>query len=160
MPRLIGAVLIFAASSAAGLSAAAMYRLRVEQLEAFARLIVHIGAQINSFLAPLDRIFAAYDNRMLAKCGFLEALRRDGGEAALTACRRRLYITETELDELKKFFMGLGRRGADEEARHCEYYEKRMSAMASKARSELAGKIRLCRSFGMLIGIMLAVILL
>ncbi|MBQ8551555.1 MAG: stage III sporulation protein AB [Clostridia bacterium] len=160
MLRLAGAALIFAASLAAGLCAAGMYRTRVIQLEAFHSLIVHIGRQIDSCLVPLDRIYAAYRDPVLERCGFLAELRRSGGEAALSACGYRLLLSDTEIHELTAFFMGLGRHSAEEEPRHCAYFSARIGELAEKARGELAAKTRLCRAFGMLLGIMLAVILL
>ncbi len=160
MLRLMGAVLIFAASAAGGLTAAGVYRVRVLQLEAFHALIVHIGRQIDGFLLPLNLIYAEYREPILEKCGFLTALCASGGEEAVDACRHRLFLTDSELGLLKAFFGGLGRHSAEEEARHCAYYLTSIGELAKNARGELAQKIRLCRAFGMLFGIMLAVILL
>ena len=114
MWRLTGAACICIGAFAAGMSAAGMLRLRVEQLEALVRLIAHIGAQVESFRAPLDAIFAGYESAVLARCGFLDALRKQGGSAALRDCGGRLYLTDAEAAELAKFFDGLGRHGAGE----------------------------------------------
>ena len=160
MLRLAGALCISGAAMAAGMSAAGMLRARVIQLEAFAALISHIASQVESFRAPLDAIFAEYESAVLAKCGFLAALRAHGGSEALRISAARLYLTRAETAERARFFGGLGRHGAAEEARHIAYYEARIGAMAQTARSEFAARARLCRALGALAGVMLAVLLL
>lgn len=160
MLSITGAVLIFAASFAGGLTAAELYRMRVLQLEAFYMLVTHIGRQIDSFLSPLDLIYAEYREPILDKCGFLKVLCTKGGETALGVCRHRLFLRDAERALLEAFFSGLGKHPAMEEGRHCVYYAERIGELAKGARGELAKKTRLCRAFGMLFGIMLAVILL
>ncbi len=160
MMMLAGAFCIFSACTVVGVYAASFYRKAVEELEAFHRLIVHVGAQIDGFLSPLDVIFASYTEPCLEKNGFLPVLRRDGGAAALEAVRGRLYIGENAVNELESFFLGLGRHAASEESRHCAYYEKRIAELLRKHKEALPGKSRLCKAFGVLTGIMLAVFML
>ncbi len=160
MLKLIGGLLILVSCASAGLSVSAIYRLRVGQLEGFRLLIAHISAEIGAFLAPLDTIYADFKNTHLEACGFLLLLRQSGFETAFSECRSRLFLTETELSEVEKFFRGLGRHDAREEENHCAYYEKRISELHEAARAEAASKARLCRAFGFLGGLMLAVILL
>lgn len=159
MIKLIGALLIFAASASVGFSAAAMYRVRAEQLEALGALITHIGAQIGGFLAPLDRIYSDFKDSRLEKCGFLPILRTSGAVAALRECRESLFLNDGEIGELEKFFGALGRGDANKEERHCAYFAKRFSELYESARGESASKGRLFRTFGFLSGLMLAVIL-
>ncbi len=160
MIRLWGALMIFAACTAAGFSASAMYARRARQLEAFTALISYVGAQINGFLAPLERIYATFENRTLEQCSFLAELRQSGGVTAMETCRRSLNLTQSERDELKAFFVGLGRHSADEESRHCAYFEKRIGELAATARAQHSSKGRVCRTLGMLFGLMLALVLL
>ena len=160
MLRLVGALCIGGAAMAAGMSAAGMLHTRVMQLEAFFTLISHIASQVAHFRTPLDAIYAAFENAALEKCGFLAALRMHGGSEALGMTSARLYLTRAETAVLAEFFGGLGQHDAGEEARHIAYYEARIGAMAKTARSELAGKARLCRALGALAGVMLAVMLL
>ncbi|MBQ8509296.1 MAG: stage III sporulation protein AB [Clostridia bacterium] len=155
-----GALLIFAGGTLAGLAASGMYRLRAAQLEAFCKLIAHIRAQIECYRAPLDAIYIGYRNEVLEACGFLGAARTSDGARALEACRGRLYITGDELCELEKFFASLGRHGAGEETSHCAYFEKRIGDFAAACRGELPKRARLCRTFGMLGGFLLAILLL
>lgn len=158
--RLFGAVMIFCACTLLGLSASAVYKRRVRQLEAFAMLIAYVGAQINAFLTPLDKIYASFENRTLDECAFLDALRRDGGVKALQTCRRLLSLTDGDISELEHFFEGLGRHSAQDEARHCAYFGERIGETLASARAEATSKGKVCRTLGALFGIMLAILLL
>ncbi len=160
MIRLLGALMIFAACTAVGFFASAMYARRVKQLEAFAALISYVGAQINGFLTPLEQIYATFESRTLDECSFLTALRQSGGVAAMEICQRSINLTRRERDELECFFEGLGRHSANEEARHCAYFEKRVGELAIAARAEYSSKGRVCRTLGMLFGLMIALVLL
>ncbi len=152
--------MIFFASTAMGMTVAEMWRRGTVQLEAFHRLVAHTARQVEGFLYPLDKIFSEYEDRVLEQCGFLDTLRRHGPENSVEACKNKLYISEADISVIKSFFSEVGRHTAHEEARHLAYYEKKLGELASKSRSELPSKVRLSRGFGMLIGIMMAVILL
>lgn len=152
--------MIFAACASVGISASAMYARRVRQLEALEALVAYVGAQINGFLTPLDRIYASFENRTLEECAFLEVLRQSGGITAMQTCRHSLNLTENECRELEGFFEGLGCHSVDEETRHCAYFEKRIGELAAAARTQYASKGKVCRTLGMLLGLMLALVLL
>ncbi len=160
MTKLFGALLIVCASLATGFSVSAVYKQQASQLEAFSMLIAHISGQIDGFLLPLERIYAGFKNTTLEKCGFLPELRKSGGVSALSKCRLGLCLTNDEVGELERFFLGLGSHGINEEIRHCAYYEKKISAFAADAKEHLGGRVKICRSFGLLVGIMISVILL
>ncbi len=154
-----GGIMIFAACSLVGFSAARMYRLRVGQLEAFLRLIKHIKAQIDYFRAPLDSILEGYEDETLSASGFLFAARELGADGGFESCRGRLLLTEDETNELSRFFCGLGHHSAGEESSHCAYFEKTLGDALERERSELSRRSKLCRTFGMLAGFLLAVLL-
>ena len=160
MTRLFGAMIIFLVCSAVGFSASKMCSRRVKQLEAFASLISYISAQIEGFLTPLDRIYATAKSPVLDECSFLKVLRQNGGVEAMHMCRPSLSLTDSECAQLERFFEGLGHHSADEETRHCAYFEKLVRGFAETARTELPSKGRVCRTIGMLFGIMLALVLL
>lgn len=159
MYKLFGAVMIFSACSFIGFGVSRAYVLRVKQLEAFLRLISHIKGQIECFCIPLDKIFADYEDRELSSCGFLFAARQIGAKGGFESCRERLLLTDSESDELMRFFSELGKSSADEESRSCAYYEKTIGDALASERSELAKRAKLCRTFGMLTGFLLAVLL-
>ncbi len=152
--------MIFAACTAAGFSTSSLYLRRVRQLEAFAELISYIGAQIESFLMPLERIYDSFQSRTLDECSFLVVLRQSGGAEAMETCSRTLNLTANERNELVRFFDGLGAHGVHEASRHCAYFEKRIGELAAAAHEEYRQRGRVCRTLGMLFGLMLAIVLL
>ncbi len=151
--------MIFCACTLVGFSAARMYRIRVAQLEAFLRLISHIRSQIDYFRSPLDSIIESCEDERLSECGFMIAARELGVSKGFEACRERLLLTEEESDCLSEFFGGLGSHHADEESLHCEYFEKLIGEALGRERSELMRRSKLCRTFGMLVGFLMAVML-
>ena len=160
MNQFLGALLVFGSCAVMGMYAAMSYGKAVRELEAFLRLISHIGSQIDGLLMPLHSILASYTDPLLENNGFLPEFRENGASCAVEKVRKKLYMDERCITELENFFRGLGCHNADEEARHCAYYEKRVAELAKNARDALPGKSRMCRAFGVLVGIMLAVILL
>jgi len=158
--HIIGAVIIVAVCGYVGASLAGMCRIHTEQLEAFRVLIGHIGSRIDGFLSPLDEIFRSYCDKTLEHIGFFDAVAKYGCASALSHCRSRLYLSDNEYRELEAFFGGLGHGFAEEEIKHCRYYESRFSVISEKAGSELAKRSRLYRMLGLLSGVMIAVILL
>ncbi|MCI8387650.1 MAG: hypothetical protein HFE63_04200 [Clostridiales bacterium] len=157
MIRFVGSLLVFISCTLVGFSAAKMYRLRVMQLEAFVRLIAHIKAQIEYYRAPLDRIFDGYESELI--CEFIDGARKYGAAEAFVSCRNRMYVSESEADELEKFFAGLGMHNVGEESSHCAYFEKRLGELLSSARGEIDKRAKLCRTFGILIGFLIAILL-
>ena len=160
MYLLIGAALVFFSAAYVGMAAASLHCLRVKQLEAFCSLIAHIGAQIDGFLTPLDEIFRTYNDPLLVKLGFLGSVGDAGYMEAFEKCGSRIYLKSSETAVLRSFFDGLGHTSAASEVKHCLLFEKKLSEIAGKARSELAQKMKICRVLGIIIGIMLVVILL
>ena len=159
MPQLIGGLLIFLACSIAGFSGAAMYKQRRDELEAFLKLISHIKARIDYCRAPLDTIFTEYTDRLLKGCGFIDATLTARPVDAFEKCKARLCLSDTQADELMKFFSGLGSHPAAEESAHCAYYEKRIGELLEAERRELPRITKLCRGIGILAGVMAAILL-
>lgn len=151
--------MIFFSCTLVGAGAARIYRLRVSQLEAFLRLISHIKAQIDYFCSPLDNIIEKYEDERLSACGFMIAAKELGVCKGFESCRDRLLITEDEADLLSDFFDGLGKHHVGEERVHCEYFEKLIGSALERERSELSRRSKLCRTFGMLVGFLMAVML-
>ena len=98
-----------------------MYKEQKDELEAFLRLISHIKARIDYCRAPLDSIFAEYTDRQLERSGFIESALTMRPTDALAKCKRRLCLSDAQIDELMKFFTDLGCHTAAEESAHCEW---------------------------------------
>lgn len=160
MTKIVGFAMIIISCAMWGMNTAAFFKTRAASLEAICELIKHIGAEIDGFLTPLDSIYATFRHPLLENCGFLDALKTQGGETALEICGRRLCLCTQEYEQLKRFFHELGRHEAGSEAKHCAYYEAKLRELAKSAHDELRAKTRMSLSFGVLAGIMLSVILL
>ena len=141
-----------------GFSVSAVYRKRTEQIEGFRDLIGFTGGQIEGYLTPTHEIFAMFRNKALEKSGFLDALRRYGWSGARDKYRGKLFLSEKELDALDVFFLQLGKCDTDSAVKHCIYYGKMFDDLAAEARADLPAKLKLCRSLGLVIGVMLAVL--
>lgn len=160
MISVLGVFCVFASCTAIGAYAASVYKRAAEELDAFYCLVVYIGSQIDGLLMPLDRIYASYNDKRLEENGFLEALRRQGGTAALRETRHKLYMCDEAVAELEEFFEGLGQHSPYDEVRRCVASSERLSELLKAERGALGSKMKLCRAFGALCGILLAVILL
>ncbi len=156
----IGGGLVMLATAYMGFSAASFYKRRLVSIEAFLSLIIHIEAQIDGYLTPVNEILAAYNDKRFSDTDFCGIASSEGGAVAVRRLAGRLCLYPSELSELCTFFEGLGKGTADEEIRHCGYFEKRFSKLSQDAASELRGKVKLFRGLGILGGIMTVIILL
>ncbi len=160
MSRLVGGLLLFLGCSLLGSAAARMYRMRVEQLDAFLRIVRHIRDRIELCLVPIDRILEDYECDTLAACGFLLAARELGASDGFASCRERLLLTDSQTEELASFFASLGRHAVSEESSRCTLCERSLSAQLELERAELAKRSKLCRTFGSLTGLLISILLL
>ncbi len=160
MSGVIGGGLILAVCVILGFAAGGMAKLRVRQLEAFCGLVGHIRSEIGYSARPLESIFNAYSDETLDECGFLSAARTGGAVTAMTFARARLCLTEEEIDGLERFFGSLGRHNLDEELVCCEKFQKQLAESSGKAREALPGRLRLCRTLGILFGVLAAILML
>ncbi len=165
MLRLTGLVMIFLACTLAGFVLAGGWRVRCEELEALSRLAEHIRARIAFCRAPLEEILDAYRDEWLEADGFLPALREaarrgDGFDSTAMGCRKLLRLFDPEQEELERFLYGLGRHDAASEMDQLAEFAECFRRHAAEARADYPKKSRLCRTFGLLGGGMLALMLL
>lgn len=165
MLRLTGLILIFFSCALTGFILSGSWLARCEELEALARLSEHIRARIAFCRAPMEEILVGYRDERLEANGFLPALREaarrgNGFEEAAMECRKLLRLFDSEREELERFLGGLGRHDADREVEQLAEFAERFRRYASEARADYPKKSRLCRTFGLLGGGMLALMLL
>ncbi len=124
-----GAVAVAASVLAAGAVASAEKR-RASQLYSFARLIEHLGRQIDSFNTPVGEIMKGIDPSLLRGCGsngeFL-----GGFDSFLKSCD--LALTEEEKRTLFSFSSELGHKFKDEQVKSCALYAAKFSELANDA---------------------------
>ena len=78
MLRMIGAIMILAASAGVGYCFSAAEGGRVRQIEGFLLLLRHIRNGIVTYASPVEEIYNRFENTALETCGFLPALRTGG----------------------------------------------------------------------------------
>lgn len=156
--KILGCLLVFCAMSVSGFVIAGFYTKQVRQLEAMIRLVSSIDAQIEYCLAPLNKIFDEYVDKELNK--FIGAARASGASKAFSAFKKESFLDEADISILSTFFDELGTKSSGEEHSSCEYTLKILNSSLESKKKELPKKTKIWRSFGILIGITLIILLL
>ena len=159
--KTMGIIILLCGSLYLCVSFSLFERRRLEQCEGFLLLIRHVKAQIACFHMPLSRIWQTFSSRELERCGFLSALRESGDfEAALDACRGRIWLSEDELGLLRAFAGELGRSYLEEQMACCDYYIGELERAYAQRRTARPARTRLFRSLFLTGGLMLVILLL
>ncbi len=153
--RVCGSCLLIGLSLYGAYSFTLLENRRVRQTEGFLLLIRYIRTQIACFRPTLGEIYGSFENRTLAECGFLTALRRDGFSAALRDTRPTLYLDEEELKLLASFGEELGHSYSDEELALCDYTVSEMEKAMEKRKEEAPRRTRVASSLMMTGGLAL-----
>ena len=152
----IGAVLCFCASVAVGWTAGKNEKARTEQCEAFVEFFVYIQNQVGYFLAPTKLMYKNFDNEVLRKTGFLDALCAheedeiyfDVWERALCECKERLLLSDAQYEIVRSFGACIGKTNEELQLKHLEYYTKAMREETEKQRKQMQKNIKLYRTLG------------
>lgn len=158
--RALGMLVLFGVSLCLCRTVSRVERGRVRQAEGFLLLLRHIRTQIACFRTPVGEIYAGFENRALASCGFLAALRRDGFAAALRECRPGLYLGSEELALLAAFGDEVGKSYCEEQLALCDYTVGELESLFTKRRDEESGRTRVAHSLVITGSLMLILILL
>lgn len=155
--KILGCLLVFSAMSVSGFVVAGFYTKQVRQLDAMIRLISSIDAQIEYCLAPLSKIFDEYVDKDLWK--FINEIKTFGVAKAFDNFRKECFLDDADISTLTTFFGELGTRSSGEEHSSCEYTLKTLNASLEAKKKELPKKIKIWRSFGIIIGITMIILL-
>lgn len=158
--KLLGAFLCFAVSFALGIAAGKSERARTEECTAFLELFSYIQNQIGYFFAPTKLIYKNIQSDVLARVGFLDALAAhendevyfDVWSSALTACKEKLHLTETQFEIVQAFGACIGKSNEELQLKSLDYYTKAMAAETEKQRSEMKKNIKVYRTLGFAVG--------
>ena len=156
----MGGFLCFLTAVGAGFLAGKREEERTAQCEAFLSLFVYIQNQVAYFLAPTKLMYKNFQNEVLEKTGFLEALTAheadevyfDVWEDALASCRSNLRLTEGQYEIARAFGSCIGKSNEDLQIKHLEYYTKAMRTECDKQKSEMKKNIKMYRTMGFAIG--------
>ena len=155
--RCAGAAVLLSAAAGWGLSEIRDGRRRLRELEAVLSLIRYLRENIGRFGTPLSELYAAYDDPVLARTGFLTLLRTKGMAAAADGADWRL--SEEERGILSEFGRRLGRGFREEMTELCRYAEDELSDALEKLRVQTAGRERLWRALPVLAALSLLLLL-
>ena len=152
----IGAGICFLISVAVGWSAGKNEKARTRQCEAFVEFFVYIHNQVSYFLAPTKLMYKNFHNDILEKTGFLDALCAhekdevyfDAWARALSDCRERLNLSETQYEIVRAFGAGIGKTNEELQLKHLEYYTKAMRTETEKQKQQMKKNIKLYRTLG------------
>ena len=156
----IGAGICFLISVAIGFSAGKNEKARTRQCEAFVDFFVYIHNQVSYFLAPTKLMYKNFQNEVLEKTGFLEALCAhekdevyfDAWAHALSDCRERLNLSEAQYEIVRAFGSCVGKTNEELQLKHLEYYTKAMRAETEKQKLQMKKNIKLYRTLGFSVG--------
>ncbi len=160
MIRLLGLALVVGSTLGSGLLYAASLTEELRTWEGLLRLARHIRGRIESFHQPLILIYADFRDEGLEACGFLPALREEGFDRALTACRGRLRLRSPLWELLFDFGSQLGKSLADDQLRHCDRCIAAMEEALLALRQEHPERLRLSRTLALSLAAMAVLLLL
>ena len=171
MLKMMGAVMVFGACAALGLSARQNLRRRVAAADAMLLALSLIGSEISCRRAPLPEIIgelAENENPTirLVFSGLRRRLREQNGlslsylwRANLRDNRTEIGLSAVECDILCEAANYLGRYGAAEQTAGLEQVRRRLSAAREAAAEELQNKGNLYRTCGIALGILVILVL-
>lgn len=151
--RIVGAVLIAAASVAVGAGCVGNWERRVRQLGAFCRLLLALRDGISILGLPLAQIVSRFSDGVLEECGYLPYLRaalEAGAYGAfsegLRRCLGMLVLEEAELSLLLSCFDALGTEDSGRECARCDYCLARLQALYDEAVAALPARSRIAKT--------------
>ncbi len=155
--KIIGSLFVVLSFVYAGYLFSIYESLALKEGEAFLNLMRHIRSRISCYKTPLSEIIAAYSNRELEECGFLRSF--DMSWNGALAAADKLHIDNTARKLLESFGEEIGGSYKDEQVICCDYYIEKLEAHLASLREELAKKQKLIRSFALILGILIVIIL-
>ena len=171
MLKMMGAVMVFGACAALGLSARQNLRRRVAAADAMLLALSLIGSEISCRRAPLPEIIgelAENENPTirLVFSGLRRRLREQNGlslsylwRANLRDNRAEIGLSTVECDILCEAANYLGRYDAAEQTAGLEQVRRRLSGAREPAAEGLQNKGNLNRTWGMPLGILVVLVL-
>lgn len=154
--KIIGAVIVIAASAGAGYLMCEGMRERLRAVCALSGFVELVSLNIELYKTPLDEIYALVSDRYLQKCSFTERLDSGVYNAALLS---GLLRGEEEKEIIRAFGDRIGSGNAEDMVRLCTYTDKRLKSIEEKLRRELPDKQRVYRTISFLAGVSAVIML-
>ena len=156
--RYIGLALISAALLLGGFARGRKCREECDILSGICRLISAIRSGIEGYGMPLCEIYASFNDKALADCGFLDELRRSDFTTSLEKTDFP-FLGDGTRTLLKDFSLDLGRSPAEDQIRLCEATLSVLEAELNAKREALPGKLKVVRTVTLSMTFMAIIIL-
>lgn len=171
MLKILGGIMLTAATTAIGLSVARDLRKRVQILSQLCSAIEIMRGEILSRMTPIPELFEALSKEMDAPVStfFLNAMiqmKNLGNHPFLTIWRNaidmtpELMLTKDELSALRDLGYVLGRYGSTEQAGILDFAKRRFDGFLEAARVEREKKGRISIAFGVAAGLLCVIMFL
>lgn len=133
---------------------------KIEVYEGIIDFLEYIKSQIEYFCTPTEEIIKNYENLILNKYGFLEALEMTNWEKALTQTNMSPYLDNTTVTLLKRFSGTFGKTSSQEQISNCEYTLAQLNNELIKLKQDSPQKTKAYSSLTVISGLMIILLIL
>ncbi|HHV32107.1 MAG TPA: stage III sporulation protein AB [Clostridiales bacterium] len=164
MLKLIGALMLIAAGTLAGIMESRRLAVRVDQLEAFLRFLSRAQTEIRFAALPVEQIVQRHGGELqfLKRC----ASGCSGGmpftvawQDSVNAAAKEKSFLPGDIDLLRSFGEGFGASDVEGQISHCELYTELIGERLKNARDEKEKKSKLYLTLGVFGGLVAALVL-
>ncbi len=143
MLKMLGIVIILAASAGAGIIYSNALREEFRKTAGFVKLIRFIKVRIECFNQPLTEIYRDFSEKSLEDCGFISEMRSSGYISALYKLKNILALKDDVFVLLSDFGSELGKSMSEDQIRLCERYIHMIDEKVKETEKEMPTKIKL-----------------
>lgn len=170
MQKIIGSILIVAASSGIGILKGMELQGHLKDLQCLKRMILMLRSEIKYTKAPLGEAFFRIGRRIKGSFGtWLLALaeqleKKEGGtfgqlwEQSVEGGLSETKLKKTDLGQLKAFGMNMGYLDEEMQLGTIDLYLEQLNEEIKRTRESLGTKKRLCSCLGVMGGIFLVIV--
>ena len=149
--KLIGGAVTVIAAVMWGQGKIRTERKKTDELAALCRLVRYIGDNIEHFSRPLPEIYADFDDEILRREGFIEALKKDGMKTALG--KGLLTVDGEAIEEMERFADRIGGDYREEQTELCEYTRSHLTGYVEERKKNSHDKEKLYRTCPVLLAL-------
>jgi hypothetical protein len=153
--KTLGMGLVLSAGSLAAYSATHFEKRKLSVIDAWIDLILHIRAQIDCYLMPLDEILAGTDEEILKSC----MCRTPHPDLFNLLEASSPYLIPQAKRLIAAFVKEIGGSYREEQLRRCDYYVNALRMLRQKIADDLPAKTKVCITFSLCLAIGVIILL-
>lgn len=157
MFKIIGLVIVVAATSAVGVGYASLMKKRLCSLEEICGFLSFLELGISEMNTPIAKLAKSYKSEILS--AFLCDAEVLGFAEAFRANKESLALEDEEMSLLVEFSSSLGSFSASEEIKRCRYFRQRLEKIASDFKEKLPLREGMFKYAGIMCGLLIAILL-